>query len=148
MGKDIPKKVLIVEDDLLLSLVEERIIEKMGYAVVDTVTTAEEAVEQNRKLRPDLILMDIILQGEMDGIDAMEEIRKESDVPVIYLSGNSDRYNYERARKTDFTDYLVKPITGPDLVEPFRKAFDDEVENRDDKKFYSSNNGMQFNKSA
>lgn len=120
------KRVLIVEDDMLLSLVEERLIQKLGHDVVAKVGSGEEAIKKADELNPDLIIMDIILKGEMDGIQAMEIIRKKSDVPVVYLSGNSDRFNYERAKKTRFTDYLVKPITSQDLKKPLRKAFGQE----------------------
>lgn len=123
MNKKIIKNVLIVEDDMLLSLVEERLIEKMGHKVVAKVGTGKEAIDKAKELEPDIILMDIVLKGEIDGIEAMEEIRKQSEVPVVYLSGNSDRFNFERAKKTGFTDYLVKPITSNDLYKPFEKAF-------------------------
>lgn len=115
-------KVLIVEDDMLLSLVEERLLTRMGCDVVGKAIAGEEAVQKAMMLAPDVILMDISLKGEMDGVQAMEEIRKVSDVPVIYLSGNSDKFNYERAKKTKFVEYLVKPITGDDLVKPLNKA--------------------------
>ncbi|MDX1639917.1 MAG: response regulator, partial [Balneolaceae bacterium] len=104
------KKILIVEDDMLLSLVEERLIEKLGYRVAGKTGSGREAVQMVKDVQPDLILMDIILKDDMDGIEAMEQIREISDVSVIYLSGNSDRYNYERAKQTDFVDYLVKPV--------------------------------------
>ncbi|MFH5832245.1 response regulator [Halalkalibaculum sp. DA3122] len=120
---DSRKRILIVEDDMLLSLVEERLIEKLGHKVVGKTVSGEEAIEKFIELEPDLILMDIILKGEMDGIEAMKKIRRISDVPVIYLSGNSDRYNYERAKQTGFTDYLVKPISSADLAGPLEKAF-------------------------
>lgn len=125
-------KVLIVEDDMLLSLVQERLLTRMGYDVVGKAIAGEEAVQKALKLMPDVILVDISLKGEMDGVQAMEEIRKVSDVPVIYLSGNSDKFNYERAKKTNFIDYLVKPITGDDLVKPLNKAL-----NPDTKKKFS-----------
>lgn len=127
MEKNTSKKVLIVEDDMLLSLVEERLIQKLGHEVVAKVTTGEEAIEKSKELSPDLIVMDIVLKGELDGIQAMEKIREHSDVPVIYLSGNSDRYNFERAKKTEFTDYLVKPITSKDLEKPLEIAFNDDT---------------------
>ncbi|MDZ7716678.1 MAG: response regulator [Balneolaceae bacterium] len=127
MKKNTAKNVLIVEDDMLLSLVEERLIQKLGHNVVGKVTTGKEAIEKSKELSPDLIMMDIILKGEMDGIEAMEKIREESEVPVIYLSGNSDRYNFERAKKTQFTDYLVKPITSKDLKKPMDIAFSNDV---------------------
>ena len=119
-----PKNILIVEDDMLLSLVEERLVEKLGHRVVGKTGSGEEAIAKCAELDPDLILMDIVLKGELDGIQAMEKIRETSDVPVIYLSGNSDKYNYERAKQTSFTDYLVKPISGNDLSEPLNRAFE------------------------
>lgn len=123
-------KVLIVEDDMLLSLVEERLLTRMGYDVVGKAIAGEEAVEKALRLKPDVILMDISLKGEMDGVQAMEEIRKISEVPVIYLSGNSDKFNYERAKKTNFVEYLVKPITGDDLVKPLNKALSQDTKKK------------------
>jgi CheY-like chemotaxis protein len=114
--------VFIVEDDMLLSLVEERLLIKLGYTVIGKAVSGEEAVSKIREAKPDAILMDISLSGEMDGIDTMTEIRNFSSVPVVYLSGNSDQLNLERAKKTRYVDYLVKPITEHDLVEPLKRA--------------------------
>lgn len=152
-GNEQNRKVLIVEDDMLLSLVEERLIEKLGYTVVDKVVSGEEAIDKAEELQPDVILMDIILKGEMDGIEAMEVIRESSEVPVIYLSGNSDRFNYERAKKTGFTDYLVKPITSKDLKEPFKKAFGEDIDeekehSESDRNYYPTDQDVQLNKTA
>jgi CheY-like chemotaxis protein len=113
---------LIVEDDKLLSLVEERLLIKLGYHVLDKVESGEEAIEKVKTLDPDFILMDISLRGELDGIDTMKQIRSFSDIPVIYLSGNTDKFNYERAKKTGFVEYLIKPVTADDLVAPLKKA--------------------------
>jgi CheY-like chemotaxis protein len=114
--------VFIVEDDMLLSLVEERLLMKLGYTVIGKSVSGEDAVPKIKAAKPDAILMDISLSGEMDGIDTMTEIRNFSSVPVIYLSGNSDQLNLERAKKTRYVDYLVKPITEHDLVDPLKKA--------------------------
>lgn len=122
METDRKGKVLIVEDDMLLSMVEERLIKKLGYDVVGKVAQGSEAVDKARELNPDIIVMDISLKGEMDGIETMERIRKKSSVPVIYLSGSGDRYSYERAKKTGFADYLTKPVTSGDLKEPLYAA--------------------------
>ncbi|MGD8428701.1 MAG: response regulator, partial [Balneolaceae bacterium] len=111
-------RVLIVEDDMLLSMVEERLIKKLGFDVVGKVTKAVDAIDKNNELEPDVIIMDISLKGEMDGIEAMELIREKSDVPVIYLSGSSERYYLERAKKTGFTGFLTKPVTSGDLKDP------------------------------
>lgn len=147
MNEQTVKNVLIVEDDMLLSLVEERLIEKMGHKVIAKVGSGKEAIEKAKELKPDIILMDIILKGDVDGIQAMEEIRKHSNVPVVYLSGNSDRFNYERAKKTGFTDYLVKPITSNDLYRPFEKAFSGEEESEDTTMF-SRSEQLGLNKTA
>ncbi|MEX2368505.1 MAG: response regulator, partial [Balneolaceae bacterium] len=85
-------------------------------------SSGHEAIRMTSELNPDILLMDISLNGEMDGIEAVEEIRKNSSVAVIYLSGNSDKFNYERAKKTGFISYLVKPVTQEDLKEPLLKA--------------------------
>ena len=148
MNKQSVKNVLIVEDDMLLSLVEERLIEKMGHKVVAKVGTGRDAIDKAKELGPDIILMDIVLKGEIDGIEAMEEIRKHSNVPVVYLSGNSDRFNYERAKKTGFTDYLVKPITSNDLYKPFEKAFADTSEEGTDASMFSRSEQVGLNKTA
>ncbi len=115
-------RVLIVEDDMLLSMVEERLIKRLGFEVVGKVTKGVDAIEKTEELNPDIIVMDISLKGDMDGIETMEAIREKSDVPVIYLSGSGDRYSLERAKKTGFTDYLTKPVTGGDLKEPLYSA--------------------------
>ncbi|MGM0546708.1 MAG: response regulator [Bacteroidota bacterium] len=131
-------RVLIVEDDMLLSMVEERLIKRLGYEVVGKVTKGAEAIEKVDKLKPDIIVMDISLKGDLDGIDTMEAIRQKSDVPVIYLSGSGDRYSVERAKKTGFTDFLTKPVTGGDLKEPLFAAM----------KNGSQNNQRVMNKTA
>lgn len=111
-------KVLIVEDDLLLAMVEERMVKRIGFEVVGKAENGPQAIEKTSELEPDVIIMDITLEEGMDGIEAMEEIRTFSDVPVIYLSGSSDRYNYERAKKTNFVEFLTKPVTSADVKIP------------------------------
>ena len=125
MDKSENGRVLIVEDDMLLSMVEERLITKLGYDVVGKVTNGSEAIEKAGELNPDVIVMDISLKGEMDGIETVGKIRQSSDVPVIYLSGSGDRYSYERAKKTGFTEFLKKPITTNDLKEPLHTAIEE-----------------------
>jgi len=117
------KKVLIVEDDMIISMVLERMIHKLGHIVIDKIITGREAIDTTLSEKPDLILMDIQLKDDIDGITAMQEIRKESDVHVIYITGNSDQYNLSRAKETNFIDYLVKPIQMSHLKNSISKAF-------------------------
>lgn len=117
------KQILIVEDDMIISMVLERMIRKLQHDVVNKVITGANAITSARQMEPDLILMDIQLKDEIDGISAMQEIRKTSQVPVIYITGNSDQYNLSRARETNFVEYLVKPIQMSDLKRSIEKAF-------------------------
>lgn len=117
------KKVLIVEDDMIIAMVLERMVTKLEYTVLDKVIEGRKAINIANNHKPDLILMDIQLKDGVDGITAMEEIRKNSEVPVIYITGNSDQFNVKRARATDYVDYLVKPIQMSDLKDSIRKAF-------------------------
>lgn len=117
------KDVLIVEDDMIISMVLERMVTKLGYNVLDKLITGRQAIDCTFELEPDLILMDIQLKDDIDGITAMEQIREKSDVHVIYITGNSDQYNMSRARETNFVDYLVKPIQMSDLKKSMDKAF-------------------------
>jgi CheY-like chemotaxis protein len=109
------KNILIVEDDLILSYVLEKYLNDLEHQVVGTVETGEQAITKARELKPDIILMDIKLMGQTDGIEAVREIRRFLDVPVIYITGNSDPFNKSRAEELGFHDYLIKPITMTDL---------------------------------
>lgn len=124
MSDSLPEKeVLIVEDDMIISMVLERMITKLGHKVVNKVITGRKAIDCTFDLQPDLILMDIQLKDDIDGITAMQKIRERSDVHVIYITGNSDQYNLSRARETNFVDYLVKPIQMSHLENSIDKAF-------------------------
>lgn len=113
---DSKKKVLIVEDDMIISLVVENMIKKLGHVMVGKTTSGEEAVELAQQHKPDIILMDIRLKGEMDGIEAVKEIKKNIETEVIYLTGNSDKVNYERAKATHCVDLISKPFTIGELT--------------------------------
>ncbi|MDX1619231.1 MAG: response regulator, partial [Balneolaceae bacterium] len=104
-----PKSILIAEDDMIISMVLERKVRKMNHNVAKTVTTGDEAIKAVEKLAPELILMDVQLGDEIDGIEAMNRIRKTSKVPVIYISGNTDIRNLKRAKQTRYIEYMVKP---------------------------------------
>lgn len=118
------KKVLIVEDDMIIAMVLERMVVKLNCTVSDKVISGEDAIRCAKEDRPDLILMDIQLKDSIDGITVMEEIRKISEVPVIYITGNSDQYYLNRAKATKYVDYLVKPIQMSDLELSINKAFE------------------------
>lgn len=116
------KKVFVVEDDLILNLLYENYMEQLGFETEGELVYGKTAVDLAKKINPDLILMDIALEGDMDGIEAMLEIRKFSDVPVIYITGNSDESNRTRAIETNYTDFLTKPVEFEDLKESLIRA--------------------------
>jgi PAS domain S-box-containing protein len=100
--------ILVVEDERITAEDIRAGLKLAGYNVPVVVSSGEEAVQQAGKLRPDLVLMDIKLEGEMDGIDAACEIRKLYDIPVIYLTAYSDEKTVERAKMTEPSGFLVK----------------------------------------
>ena len=120
---DKKRTVIIVEDDLILNLLYESYLERLGFETKGELVYGKTAIEKAKKLNPDLIIMDISLEGDVDGIDAMLEIRKFSDTPVIYITGNSDPYHIDRAAETDYLDYLTKPIEFDDLKKAVEKHF-------------------------
>jgi CheY-like chemotaxis protein len=118
-----PKRVMIVEDDMVLSMVAKRFVQNMGHEIVATVNNGETAISAFNSKKPDIILMDVRLKGEWSGIDTMRKIRERSSVPVIYLSGSTERENMESARETGYVSFLKKPVTKADLEEAFHQAF-------------------------
>lgn len=116
------KRVLIVEDDALLAIIETRMIEHLGYTVIGSVNSGQRAIEKVQDEDPDILVMDIFLKGELDGIETMQEIRKESSVPVIYLSGSEDPEYPKKAKAVNPVGFLGKPISRPKLAAMLEKA--------------------------
>ncbi|WP_051294943.1 HD domain-containing phosphohydrolase [Maridesulfovibrio bastinii] len=107
--------ILIVEDEAIVSLDIKGRLSVLGYTVLDIVKTGELAVERTLELEPDLVLMDIMLDGEMDGIDAATEILKKADIPIIYLTAYADEKTLERAKVTEPFGYIIKPFEDREL---------------------------------
>ena len=108
-------RILIVEDEAILAEDMGISLKNIGYVVEDKASTGAEAVRLAQELRPDLILMDIKLRGHIDGMEAADRIRANLDIPVIYLTGYSERDVLERAKKTQPYGYLGKPISLSEL---------------------------------
>lgn len=100
--------ILVVEDERITAEDIKAGLVSAGYKVPIICSTGEGAVRQAARLEPDLVLMDIKLKGEMDGIEAAAEIRKVQDIPVIYLTAYSDEKTVERAKLTEPSGFLVK----------------------------------------
>ncbi len=109
------EKILVVEDERVVARDIEKRLKKLGYVVAASVATGEAALEKVAAYRPDLVLMDIRLKGQMDGIEAAEQIRVVFGTPVIYLTAYADEATLERAKVTEPFGYIVKPFDERDL---------------------------------
>ncbi|WP_440998704.1 response regulator [Fodinibius sp. SL11] len=118
------KKVLIVEDDKIQQIILERIINQMGHTVIGSSSKGSQAIESALRIGAvDLILMDINLADDVDGIEAAKEINKHRDVKLIYVTSSDDPKHLERAKETDYVAYLTKPISKESLESAFAKSF-------------------------
>lgn len=107
-------KLLVVEDEGIIAKDIHHRLGRMGYDVLIPVSTGIAAIQTTEENRPDLILMDIVLKGDMDGIEAVSQIRERFDIPVIYLTANSDSRTVERAKVTRPHGFLLKPFKDVD----------------------------------
>ena len=103
-------KILIVEDEALVAMDLEVRLKQLGYMICGRASTAEKALEQVEQHLPDLVMMDIVLQGEIDGIDAAELIRDKWGIPVVFLTAYADTDRLERAKLTSPFGYILKPF--------------------------------------
>jgi len=109
-------RIMIVEDELIVADDIQNCLQSLGYSVVATVSSGEQSIKKAQELRPDLVLMDIILKKEMDGIEAAEIIIKNFNIPVIYLTAHSDEATINKAKITEPYGYLLKPFNERDLL--------------------------------
>ena len=107
--------ILLVEDEVIVSADIANKLRKMGYDIAGSATTGEEAIEMAGRVKPSLVLMDIRLAGEMDGITAAETIRRHCPVPVVFLTAHSDKPTLQRARQTEAFGYILKPFDDREL---------------------------------
>ena len=104
-------QILVVEDESIVAMDLRYKLQDLGYSVLATSRSGEDALERVAELNPDLVLMDISLDGEMDGIEAAGHIRERFDIPVIYLTALADEETLKRAKVTEPIGFVLKPIT-------------------------------------
>jgi CheY-like chemotaxis protein len=114
--------ILIVEDNNIVMLELRSRLEETGYNVVGYAPSGFEAVKKAEEFHPDLIMMDIRLKGEMDGIDAAARIKNELDIPVIYLTAHTDDDTLQRAKFTEPYGYVIKPFEERELFSTIEMA--------------------------
>lgn len=109
------EKILIVEDEGIVILHIRKALENLGYTVAGIANYGDDAIVKATEIRPDLVLMDIVLKGVVDGIDAAEKIHAILNIPVIYLTAHADESTLQRAKVTEPFGYIVKPFRERDL---------------------------------
>ena len=110
-----PARILIVEDEMIIAANLSLQLTNLGYEVCGIIPRGEEALLHIRENPPDIILMDIQLKGEMDGIEVIRSMQREVNIPVIYLTANADDANFSRAKETHPYAFISKPFKKLDL---------------------------------
>jgi len=108
-------RALIVEDETLIAEELKERLSRLGFSIIAAVDTADEGIAIATREHPDLVLMDIRLKGEKDGVQAAREIREQVDVPIVYLTAHSDRLTVERVKATEYDGFLLKPFQRREL---------------------------------
>ena len=108
-------RALIVEDETLIAEELRERLSRLGFFVIAAVDSAEEGIAIAVTDRPDLVLMDIRLKGEKDGVEAAQEIRQQVDVPIVYLTAYSDQQTVDRAKRTEHDGFILKPFHSREL---------------------------------
>lgn len=108
-------KILIVEDEMVIAANISLQLSELGYEVTGILPRGEEAISQIKIEKPDIILLDIRLKGELDGIQTAQEIQKYSNIPIIYLTANTDEAHFNRAKQTHPYAFISKPFKKLDL---------------------------------
>ncbi len=107
--------ILIVEKERIVAEDIRRSLQNLGYSVSAVVSSGDEALQKIKENLPDLILVDIVLKGDMDGIEAAEAIRSQFNVPVVYLTAYTDENLLRQAKMTEPSGYIVKPFEDREL---------------------------------
>lgn len=108
-------KVMLVEDEAILALQLKDLLKQMGHSVTAICASGEKALESVETIQPDLILMDISIQGEMDGIETARCIHERHDIPVIFMTAHSEENTVARAKTVEPYGYLLKPVNAKEL---------------------------------
>ncbi len=123
----ISKKAIIVEDNLILSILYENMMKEMVFKTVGEIRDGITAIKLIRKYSPDVVIMDIMLEGDMDGIQVAHEIREFSNAPILFITGNSEGHVVERAKRVSNSSFLVKPISEKVLTDAVNKLMESKI---------------------
>ena len=112
--------VLVAEDEAIIALEIRQLLSRNNYNVVGVVKSGEDLVKESEKKNPDIIVSDIHLDGELDGIEAVNIIHKHKNTPVIFLTGYGDDFTYSKALSASPSDFILKPFSERNLIKSVR----------------------------
>ena len=150
-------KILLVEDDMIIAADLSMQLTKLGYEIIGINTRAEDALQTVQNNRPDIILMDIILSGQMNGIEAARLIQERHQIPLIFLTSNTDDSTFQKALATNPFAFIAKPFQKSDLERTLKislqrialeqtkeapKSSSDHISNMDDRLFIRHKNQL------
>jgi diguanylate cyclase (GGDEF)-like protein len=118
-----PRRILIVEDDVIIAKDLENVLERWGYAVTGVATSSEHALRRAEADDPDLVLMDVRLRGASDGVETADALRARKDIPIVFLTANTDAQTRERALDTNAAGYIAEPYNPSTLLAAIELAF-------------------------
>ncbi|MGM0586832.1 MAG: response regulator [Bacteroidota bacterium] len=129
-------KLLVVEDESIVALYLKKKLQALGYQPMAVVTNGKDALAEIGKECPDLVLMDINLEGDMDGIETAEEVKKRCNIPIVYITAYSDEETLQRAKRTEPYGYLIKPFESGDIkvtveIALYKHRLDQELKKRE-----------------
>jgi CheY-like chemotaxis protein len=117
-------RALIIEDEILIAEELKERLSRLGYSVIAAVDSADEGIAIATRELPDVVLMDIRLKGEKDGIQAAREIQQRVDLPIVYVTAYSDPLTVERIKHTDHDGFILKPFHRHDLQSTIQIAIE------------------------
>lgn len=118
------RKILIVEDDFIIQLFIKNVISTLPIEVVGSTNTSDNVLELIELNHPDIVLMDISIDGTMNGIELAQKINETYKISVVYLTGNSDKSTMEKAKATNPLHIIIKPIDGASLTNNFNNILE------------------------
>lgn len=116
------RTVFIIEDNLVLSMIINRLVTSLGYEVLGDAKSGEDAVEKIKALKPEIVLTDVRLDGVMNGIETVKSAREHSDFQTIFISGSADDSERLKAEQVGYIEYLLKPVRKVDLANALQKS--------------------------
>ena len=125
-GKDMEhsRRIMIVEDERIVAMDISSMLRRLGHEICAVACSGEEALRLVPEASPEVILMDIMLEGPMDGVEAARRIRRDYGIPVIYATAYTDEHTRLRAKETNPGGFLAKPVNSRSLEEAIQAVFD------------------------